>query len=79
MDFKRALKIARIRAGCMSIRDLCKRTGVSPSTIIRIEAGNPPNIETIEKLAEALGMKASDLIAMAEEEAARDETDTIRK
>ena len=46
-----------------SLRDLGKRSGVSYVTVQRIEAGKmSPTLDTLEKLATALGITVRDLI-----------------
>lgn len=66
----RALRGLRQAAG-MSQEQLGLEAGVQRNFISLIETGqNQPTITTIFKLAAALGMKASDLVAAAEVEAA---------
>lgn len=54
------LRQLRQEAG-YSIRDLAERAFVSPSTVVRIEAGKVAQFRTIRRLAEALALKPSDL------------------
>ena len=46
----------------LSVRDLAVRSGVSPATIVRAEAGREMNPSTIRKLAEALEIKPRELM-----------------
>ena len=56
------LRQAREKAG-LSLRALADRAGVDFSTIYRIEAGDTvPKLDTLEKLAKALGVSVRDLI-----------------
>jgi transcriptional regulator with XRE-family HTH domain len=46
----------------LSIRDLAKAAGVSPQTIVTIEAGErPPRPSTMRKIAAALGIEAREV------------------
>jgi transcriptional regulator with XRE-family HTH domain len=58
---KPALAEARKRRG-FSASELARRAGVASSTIRRIEHGDPPHMETITKIAQALAC-APDTIA----------------
>lgn len=58
------LEVARKRRG-MSARRLAEQSGVAPSTIRAIERGHrkaAPRYDTMEKLAEALGMAPHDIL-----------------
>jgi transcriptional regulator with XRE-family HTH domain len=47
----------------LSHRDLAKRAGVSPTTILNLEAGRvEAQRRTVRKLAEALGVDPTDLV-----------------
>ena len=52
----------------MSQRDLAARAGVSPTTVIRAEKGEPMRYLTVRKLAEALGVEPSALVSEGGEE-----------
>ena len=68
LPFGAALRRVRLAAG-MTQEQLGLESGVQRNFISLIETGqNQPTISTIAKLARALGMKASDLVAQAEEE-----------
>ncbi len=56
-------------------RELAERVGVTPGTINRIERGvHRPQLSTVRKLAEALGVHADDLVEWeARPETAQDE------
>ncbi len=66
LPFGPALRRVRLAAG-MSQEQLGLESGVQRNFISLIETGqNQPTISTIVKLAGALGMKASELVAEAE-------------
>jgi transcriptional regulator with XRE-family HTH domain len=66
LPFGAALRRVRLAAG-MSQEQLGLEAGVQRNFISLIENGhNQPTISTIAKLARALGMKASQLVAEAE-------------
>jgi transcriptional regulator with XRE-family HTH domain len=68
LPFGAALRRLRLAAG-MSQEQLGLEAGVQRNFISLIETGqNQPTISTIAKLARALGMKASELVAQAEAE-----------
>ena len=50
----------------MSQRELGKRAGVSPATIVRLERGQLARFVTIRKLADALGVPAEELASTRE-------------
>ncbi len=61
MEIKILVWEARNRKG-MSEEELAEKSGVSKSTIQRIEAGKTsPSINKLGKIAEALGLKVEDL------------------
>jgi transcriptional regulator with XRE-family HTH domain len=69
LPFGVALRRLRLAAG-MSQERLGLEAGVQRNFVSLIETGqNQPTIGTISKLAQALGMKASELVAAAEAEA----------
>lgn len=69
LPFGAALRRLRLAAG-MSQERLGLEAGVQRNFVSLIETGqNQPTIGTISKLARALGMKASELVAQAEAEA----------
>ncbi|MBL8343960.1 MAG: helix-turn-helix transcriptional regulator [Rubrivivax sp.] len=72
LPFGAALRRVRLAAG-MSQERLALEAGVQRNFISLIETGqNQPTIGTIYKLARALGMKASELVAAAESRPHRD-------
>lgn len=69
LPFGAALRRMRLAAG-MTQEQLGLEAGVQRNFISLIELGqNQPTIGTIAKLAKALGLKASELVAEAEREA----------
>jgi len=71
LPFGAALRRVRVAAG-LTQEQLGLESGVQRNFISLIELGqNQPTIGTIVKLARALGMKASDLVAEAEKPIAR--------
>lgn len=68
LPFGAALRRVRTTAG-LSQEQLGLESGVQRNFISLIETGqNQPTIGTITRLARALGMKASELVAAAEDE-----------
>lgn len=66
LPFGAALRRVRLMAG-MSQEQLGLEAGVQRNFISLIETGhNQPTISTVAKLARALGMRASELVAEAE-------------
>ena len=54
------------RTRLMSIRDLAERAGVSPQTIVTIEAGRrPPRYLTMRKIVAALGVDVNEVAEFA--------------
>lgn len=71
LPFGAALRRVRLAAG-MTQEQLALEAGVQRNFISLIETGqNQPTISTIVKLARALGMRASELVAEAERSAPR--------
>ena len=71
LPFGAALRRVRLAAG-MTQERLGLEAGVQRNFISLIELGqNQPTITTIAKLARALGLKASELVAEAESQAQR--------
>jgi transcriptional regulator with XRE-family HTH domain len=62
-----AIERSRKKAG-LSQEDLCARTGLHPTHISGLERGvRNPTYQTLLQVAEGLGMKLSDLTALADE------------
>jgi transcriptional regulator with XRE-family HTH domain len=55
------LRRLRVDAG-YSQRELARRAGVAPGTIWKIEQGRRATPATLKRLADVLGVKASDLL-----------------
>jgi transcriptional regulator with XRE-family HTH domain len=69
LQFGAALRRLRLAAG-MSQERLGLEAGIQRNFVSLIETGqNQPTITTIAKLAKALGMRASELVAEAERQA----------
>jgi transcriptional regulator with XRE-family HTH domain len=69
LPFGAALRRLRLAAG-MTQEQLGLEAGIQRNFVSLIETGqNQPTISTVVKLARALGMKASELVAAAEHEA----------
>lgn len=66
MQIGKALKISLARAG-MTQKQLAELVGVSPRYVWTVANSTCAKIDTIEKFAKVLGMKASELVALAEE------------
>jgi transcriptional regulator with XRE-family HTH domain len=57
------IRARRLELG-MSMRELARRLGVSPSFISRLETGRcPPSVATLRALTSELGISASDLLS----------------
>ncbi len=67
-SFGRRLKNLRDEAG-LSRSGLARLAGVDPSYVIRLEQGKAPNppINTVARLAKALGMTIDELLGTADE------------
>lgn len=53
------------QAADLTLEELASRSGVSFSTVCRIEAGGDARVSTIEALAQALGVRASQLLEVS--------------
>jgi DNA-binding Xre family transcriptional regulator len=60
-----ALRVRREReARGWSLGELCRRTGMQPPNLSRLESGkHMPSLETLERVAGALGVRVADLVA----------------
>ncbi|MFN9504773.1 MAG: helix-turn-helix domain-containing protein [Rubrivivax sp.] len=68
LEFGAALRRLRL-AAALTQEQLALEAGIQRNFVSLIETGqNQPTITTIAKLAAALGMKASELVAAAEEQ-----------
>lgn len=47
----------------VSVNELCRRTGLSRRTVVRMRSGDPCNIRSWELAAHALGMSLSELLS----------------
>jgi predicted transcriptional regulator len=47
--------------------ELAQRAGVTPLTIVHVEAGHPARMSTIRKIARALKVRPADLMAKQED------------
>ena len=57
------VRARRLELG-MSMRELARRLGVSPSFVSRLETGRcPPSVGTLRALTSELGISASDLLS----------------
>jgi transcriptional regulator with XRE-family HTH domain len=57
-----ATHLKRIRLSqALSMRDLSRRSGVSPATMVRAERGEPVYPTTVRRLAKALGVTPAEL------------------
>ena len=66
MNIGSAISLARTNAK-LTRKELAKRTGLSPSSITRIEKEERQiTIQTAKGLAEALGLRLSQLVVLAE-------------
>ncbi len=52
----RQLIEARVKAG-LTQEDVARRMGTSQPTVARLESGHKPSLKTLERYAEAVGMK----------------------
>ncbi len=55
-ELARKLIAARVRAG-MSQSEVAMRMGTSQPTVARLESGHKPSLKTLERYADAVGMK----------------------
>ena len=62
----KSIKVALAKAG-LSQRQLADRMELSAPFITKLANKRTANLETVDKIAAALGMKASELIALGEE------------
>ena len=69
MNFRRAIDIARARAGTMTAAELARLSGVSKGSLQVIRGGGDcnPRIKQLERICSVLNIKVSELIALAEE------------
>jgi predicted transcriptional regulator len=61
-----SLRLRRHEAALTQV-ELAQRAGVTPVTIVHLEAGHPARMSTIRKLARALKVKPVDLMAKQED------------
>ncbi len=66
LNLGKSIKVALAKAG-MSQRQLADQMKLSVRFITKLANSKTANLATVEKIAEALGMKASELIALGEE------------
>jgi len=55
-ELARELIMARAKAG-LSQKELARKMGTSQPTVARLESGHKPSLKTLERYAEAVGMK----------------------
>lgn len=65
MNIKMSVKIAMARHD-MSVRELAEKMGVSRTRVYEIIKQPAPLITTVQKVANAFGMRVSDFIALGE-------------
>lgn len=59
------LRLARTAAG-LTIREVAERSGISPNTLVAMEAGGDPNwLANLRKVAQAIGCEVEMLVAAA--------------
>lgn len=63
----------RRREAVWTQAELANRAGVTQATVVRAEAGKPIRISTVRKLADALGIAPSELVAKGAEQEDRDD------
>lgn len=61
---KSALRARAIRVG-LSLAEIAERVGVPPSRIYRLDVHDPP-LGLVARVAHAVGLRPSELVAMAE-------------
>lgn len=67
MDVGENIKKLRLEAG-LSLRDLSKKSGVSPSTLSQIENNKiNPNLVTLKKISDSLNVSVISLLTISEE------------
>jgi transcriptional regulator with XRE-family HTH domain len=70
MNIGEAIKGLRLVAR-MTQEDLADRARISPTNLCCLERGtHNPNLQTLSRVAGALGVKTSELVALAEERSA---------
>lgn len=65
MDIKKSIRVA-LATKAMNQVDLATALGMSPSAVSQMLSRESITSKNIEKIAAALGMKASELVAMGE-------------
>lgn len=66
MNLGKSIKVALAKAG-MSQRQLADKMGLSTRFITKLANSKTANLSTVEKIGAALGMRASELIALGED------------
>ena len=57
------VRLAHLRAAKgLGLRELARLAGISPTAVVKIEAGSVPGWETVRKLALALGVSITEFL-----------------
>lgn len=58
-------KLVRDRRGASRLRDTAKQIGISPATLMRIESGRVPDVETFGKVCKWLNIDPGDFLGFS--------------
>lgn len=66
MNLGKSINVARAKHG-LQVKELAERLGISPTSLSQLSAQKSCTGATLQKLADAFGMKVSEFVALGED------------